>query len=296
MKNLKIVKAEYQRIGYDEADIEKVEYVETEASYNEAGQIVREERFDPDGNRNTLTINYYDEKGLLIQAEQFDQDNILLQKSVNSYDERGLIVQQSNYFGEGKTEYVTRFIYDEDGHLLRHEMYDDGKLDYVEREMHYQNGMLIKEFENDDYGKTMNIHTYEYNDKKQVCKYIRDEVQNKDRRTYEYSYDENNNCIKELVYDYEDMLIAKTYRTYNKNNQLIETETEDLDSYRKITMEYEGNLVVKNSLFNKNNELQGWAEYTYDENGKENSAKEFIQDEVQPDHFRLLRETRYERS
>ena len=296
MKNLKIIKAEYQRVGYDEADIEKVEFVETDASYNEAGQIVREERFDPDGNRNTLTINSYDENCLLVQTEQYDQNHILLQKSVNSYNEKGQIVQQSNYFGDGEIEYVTRYVYDDEGNLIRHEMYDDGKLDYVETEIHYQDGLIIKEFENDDYGKTMNIHTYEYNDKKQVCKYIRDEVQNKDRRTYEYSYDENGNCVKELVYDYEDMLIAKTYRTYNENNQLTETETEDLDNYRKITLEYEGNLVVKNSLLNKKGELQGWAEYTYDENGKENSAKEFIQDEVQPDHFRLLRETRYERS
>ena len=162
--------------------------------------------------------------------------------------------------------------------------------------MHYQNGRLIKEFENDDYGKTMNIHTYEYNEKGLVSKYIRDEVQNKDRRTYEYTYDDKNNCVKELVYDYENKLIAKTYRTYNENNQMTETETEDLDNYRKITLEYEGDRVVKNSLLNKKDELQGWAEYTYDENGKENSAKEFIQDEVQPDHFRLLRETRYERS
>ena len=296
MKNLKIIKAEYQRVGYDEADIEKMEYVETEASYNEAGQIVREERFDPDGNRNTLTVNYYNEAGQLIQTEQFDQDNILLQKSVNTYDDKGLMVQQSNYFGNGETEYVTRFVYDEDGHLLRHEMYDEGKLDYMEKEMHYQNGRLIKEFENDDYGKTMNIHTYEYNDKGLVSKYIRDEVQGKDRRIYEYTYDDRNNCVKELVYDYENMLIAKTYRTFNEKNQMTETESEDLDHYRKITLEYEDDLVVKNSLFNKNGELQGWAEYTYDENGKENSAREFIQDEVQPDHFRLLRETRYERS
>lgn len=296
MKNLKIIKIEHQRIGYDEADIEKMEYTELEASYNEAGQIVREERFDPDGNLNTLTINQYNEQGQLIQAEQYDQDHILLQKSVNTYNDQGLMVQQSNYFGEGDVEYVTHFVYDDDGHLLRQEMYDNGKLDYVEKEMHYQNGLLIKEFENDDYGKTLNIHTYEYNEKGLVSKYIRDEVQNKDRRTHEFTYDEHNNRVKELVYDFNDMLIAKTYRQFNELNQQVEIESEDLDNYRKITLEYDGDQVVKNSIINKEGQLTGWAEYTYDENGKENSAKEFIQDEVQPDHFRLLRETYYQRS
>lgn len=296
MKNLKIVKIEHQRIGYDEADIEKLEYTELEASYNEDGQITQEKRFDPDGNLNTLTLNQYDEQGLLVQAEQYDQDHILLQKSVNSYNDKHQLVQQSNYFGEGDVEYVTHYVYDDEGHLLRQEMYDDGEPDYVEKEMHYLDGLLVKEFENDDYGKTMNIHTYEYNDKRLVVKHIFDEVQNKDRRTYEFTYDDRDNCIKELVYDYNNMLIAKTYRQYNELNQLIEIESEDLDHYRKITLEYDGNQVVKNSIIDKEGQLTGWAEYTYDENGKENSAKEFIQDEVQPDHFRLLRETYYERN
>ncbi|MCR4680089.1 MAG: hypothetical protein K5636_00550 [Bacteroidales bacterium] len=295
MKSLKIVKAEYRRVGYDETDIEKTEYVETEASYNEAGQLVKEQRFDPDGNVNTVTINEFDKNGNLFQSEQYDQDNILLQKSVNQYDEDGLLVQQSNYFGDGSTEYITRFVYDNVGHEIRREMYYDGRLDYVEREMEYQNGRLVKDTENDDYGNTMNIYFYEYDDKGQVVKHIREEVQNKDRRTYEYEYDEKGNRIKELVYDYNDMLIAKTYRKYNENNLLKEIEEEDLDNYRKITLEYENNIVVKNSILNKEGELQGWAEYTYDENGKENSSREFIKDEIQPENFRLLRETRYER-
>ncbi len=296
MKNLKIIKTEYQRIGYDEGDIDKSEYTELEASYNEAGQLVREERFDPNGALNTLTLNSYNEAGQLTQTEQYDQDHILLQKSVNTYGDNGLLETQSNYFGEGETEYVSKFVYDPDGHLIRQEMYDNGKLDYVEREMHYQNGLLIKEFENDDYGKTLNIHTYEYNGQGLVSKYIRDEVQNKDRRTHEFTYDEQGNCVKELVYDFNDMLIAKTYRTYDDENRLVDTETEDLDNYRKITMEYDGDRVVRNSIVDKEGQLKGWAEYTYDEGGKENSSKEFIQDEVKPDHFRMLRETHYERS
>lgn len=295
MKKLKIIKTEYQRIGYDEGDIEKVEYVETVAEYNEAGQIVNEDRFDPDGNLNTRTINQYDERGLLCQTEQYDQDQVLLQKSVNIYNDNGFLIQQSNFFGEEDIEYVTHFVLDDAGNLLRQEMYDNGKLDYVERALEYKNGHLVKETENDDYGKAMNVHTYEYNDKGLVSKHIRDEVQNKDRRTYEFTYDDRNNRVKELVYDYNNMLIAKTYRTYNEDNLLVETETEDLDNYRKITLEYDGNQVVKNSIINKEGQLMGWAEYTYDENGKENSAKEFIQDEVQPDHFRMLRETLYER-
>ena len=293
MKTLQIIKKEYQRVGYDENDIEPVEYTEVKAAYNEQGQIVREERFDPDGNLNTLTVNTYNANNLLEQSEQFDMDEILLQKVKNYYDENQQLMRQGNFFGEDDTEYITQYVYDEDGNLLRLEMYCDGELDYVEKEMEYADGLLVKETENDDYGNTVNVHTYKYNDKGLLVQHVRDEVQNKDRRTYEYTYDENDNCVKELVYDYGNSLIAKVYRQYNENNKLVGIVEEDLDNYRKITMEYDGDLVIKNSLFTKDGQLLGWAEYTYDDDKKENAAREYIQDEVKPDDFRLLRETRY---
>ena len=294
MKNLTIIKKEYQRVGYDEHDIEPLEFVEVKAEYNEAGQITREERFDADGNINTLTVNQYDEQHRLVQSEQFDQDNILLQKTVNTY-EGDTLTQQSNFFGESDFEYVTKFVYDSDGNLIRQEMYDDGELDYVEKAMEYADGRLVKETENDDYGKAMYVNTYAYDEQGRVIRHVRDEVQNKDRRTYEFTYDANGNRIKDLIYDYGNALIAKTYRTFDEQNRLVETEEEDLDHYRKIVMEYDGAQVVKNSLHDRDGQLQGWAEYTYDENGKENSSREFIHDEVQPDNFRMLRETLYVR-
>jgi hypothetical protein len=295
MKTLTISKKEYQRVGYDEKDIEPIEFVEVKAEYNEAGQITREERYDADGNINTLTVNQYDEQHRLIQSEQFDQDNILLQKTVNIFDGEDLVCQ-NNFFGEGDDEYATHYIFDENHHVIRHEMYVNGQLDYVEKEIEYEGDRVVKETENDDYGDVMYRNAYAYDAQGRVSRFVRDEIQNKDRRTYEYTYDENGNLVKELVYDYGNALIAKTYRTYNEQNQLVETEEEDLDHYRKIVMEYDGSLVAKNSLYNKEGQLQGWAEYTYDENGKENSSREFIHDEVQPDHFRMLRETFYVRS
>ena len=93
MKTLKIIKKEYQRIGYDENDIQPVEYLEVSAQYNDHGQILREERFDPDGNLNTLTVNNYNDNHLLWKTEQYDMDNILLQKTVNEYDDQQFVLQ-----------------------------------------------------------------------------------------------------------------------------------------------------------------------------------------------------------
>ena len=180
MKTLKIIKKEYQRIGYDENDIQPVEYLEVSAQYNDHGQILREERFDPDGNLNTLTVNNYNDNHLLWKTEQYDMDNILLQKTVNEYDDQQQLVQENNFFGESDQVYVTRLIYDEDGNLLRREMYFEGQLDYVENIYEYKDGLLVKEVENDEYGKELNVHTYSYNDKGLLAQHVRDEVQKAD--------------------------------------------------------------------------------------------------------------------
>ncbi|MBR3558075.1 MAG: hypothetical protein IKN78_04315 [Bacteroidales bacterium] len=295
MKSLKIVKKEYQRVGYDAQAIEPVEYTEGYAEYDDHGQITKEERYEPDGTLNTLTVNTYDENQHLLQTEQYDQDHILLQKTVNKYDENQRLVSQSNYYGDASDEYVTKFHYDEAGNVVKQEVYVNDKLDYVEKTSTYTDGRPDTVTENDDYGNPMYIHHYEYDEKGQVTVYVRDEVQNKDRRTYEFTYNDHGDRVKDLIYDYDMKLIAKVNRTFDEQFRQTEIVEEDLDNYRRITMEYDGDRVVKNTMFNKKGEITGWAEYEYADDGRQSMAREFIHDEVEPENFRMLRETLYVR-
>ncbi len=295
MKSLKITKKEYQRVGYDAQDIEPVEYTEGYAEYDDNGHILREERYEPDGTLNTLTVNTYNENGELVQTEQYDQDDILLQKTVNKYDENQRLASQSNYYGDASEEYVTKYYYDAEGNVVKQEVYVDGNLDYVEKTATFVNGRPDTVTENDDYGNAMYVHHYQYDEKGQVTVYVRDEVQNKDRRTYEFTYNDNGDRVKDLIYDYDMKLIAKINRTFDEQNRQTEVVEEDLDSYRRITMEYDEDRVVKNTMFDKNGEITGWAEYEYADDGRQSMAREFIHDEVEPQNFRMLRETFYER-
>ncbi|MBR6174425.1 MAG: hypothetical protein IKQ52_02400 [Bacteroidales bacterium] len=295
MKSLKITKKEYQRVGYDAQDIEPVEYTEGYAEYDDNGHILREERYEPDGTLNTLTVNTYNENGELVQTEQYDQDDILLQKTVNKYDENQRLASQSNYYGDASEEYVTKYYYDAEGNVVKQEVYVDGNLDYVEKTATFVNGRPDTVTENDDYGNAMYVHHYQYDEKGQVTVYVRDEVQNKDRRTYEFTYNDNGDRVKDLIYDYDMKLIAKVNRTFDEQNRQTEVVEEDLDSYRRITMEYDEDRVVKNTMFDKNGEITGWAEYEYADDGRQSMAREFIHDEVEPQNFRMLRETFYER-
>lgn len=295
MKSLKIIKKEYQRVGYDAQDIEPVEYTEGYAEYDDSGRILREERYEPDGTLNTLTVNNYNDKGELVQTEQYDQDHILLQKTVNQYDDNNRLVSQSNYYGDASDEYVTKYYYDEANNLVKQEVYVNGKLDFVEKTTTYVEGRPDTVTENDDYGNPMYVHHYQYDEKGQVSVYSRDEVQNNDRRTYEFAYNDRGDRIKDLIYNFDMTLIAKVLRTFDEEGRQTEVVEEDLDSYRRLTMEYDGDHVVKNTVFNKNGDIVNWAEYEYAEDGRQSMAREFIHDEVEPENFRMLRETKYVR-
>ncbi len=295
MRSLKIIKKEYQRVGYDAQDIEPVEFTEGYAEYDDRGQLLREERYDADGTLNTLTVNAYDDHQQLIQTESFDQDNILLQKTVNQYDDNQRLVSQSNYYGDASDEYITKFIYDDQDNVVKQEVYVNGKLDFVEKVSTYVDGRPETVTENDDYGNPMYIHHYQYDEKGQVSVYSRDEVQNNDRRTYEFTYNEHGDRVKDLIYNFDMTLIAKVLRTFDDNGRQIEIVEEDLDNYRRITMEYDGDKVVKNTMFDKDGAITGWAEYEYAEDGRQSMAREFIHDEVEPENFRMLRETFYVR-
>jgi hypothetical protein len=295
MRSLKIIKKEYQRVGYDAQDIEPVEFTEGYAEYDDRGLLLREERYEADGTLNTLTVNAYNDHRQLIQTESFDQDNILLQKTVNQYDDNQRLVSQSNYYGDASDEYITKFIYDDQDNLVKQEVYVNGKLDFVEKVSIYVDGRPETVTENDDYGNPMYIHHYQYDEKGQVSVYSRDEVQNNDRRTYEFTYNEQGNRVKDLVYNFDMTLIAKVLRTFDDDGRQIEIVEEDLDNYRRITMEYDGDKVVKNTMFDKAGAITGWAEYEYAEDGRQSMAREFIHDEVEPENFRMLRETFYVR-
>lgn len=295
MSTLKIFKKEYQRTGYDVNDIEIYEYTELIAKYDERGLLTKEVRYDSDGEINTLTLNSYDDKGLLIQTEQYDHDNVLLQKTVVDYNENGEPKNETNYYGDASDEFVTVYQYSSDNNTLNQTVYHNGELDYVEKITTFSNGRIDTVTENDDYDNPMYISKYQYDEKGRVSVLTRDEVQNKDRRTYEFTYDENDNRIKDLVYDYDMKLIAKIVRIFDENSRMLEYTEEDLDSYRNIKIEYSGDLVLKNTIFDKDGDVLNQTEFEYDENGKETLARDFIQDEFNPGNLRLLRETFYVR-
>ena len=154
---------------------------------------------------------------------------------------------------------------------------------------------LIKEIEYDEYNEVKNMITYKYNDKGLLMKTIRDEVKEKDRRTYEFFYDDQNNKVKELIYNYKDKLIAAQYTRFNDQKQEVEIEWEDLDNYRKTIQEYNGDQLVKVENLNREGAVTSRTEFQYDDQKNLINLKRYELATVYSNELQLTQETFYER-
>lgn len=292
---LKIYCTNHVRTGYGKEDIETEQFLESSLLYNADGKVLKEEHYLSDKEPDTLVNNEYDENGRLIATFQYDGNKILIQKSEFYYDEQGDMTRQDNYFGEGSSVYTTGFIYT-DGLLARQDSYDCGQFAYIEKEYFYNDDRLLtKQIEYDEDGNKKYIITNEYNADKLVVKRVREEIMEKDRRIYLFEYDRKGNKIKDLIYDYQEILIAKTYYTFDELNRLIEKEDEDLDHYMKTNYSYDGENVIKMEMLDKDRNLLSWTEYSYDEDNQIISIRQYNADEADDNNLRLVSEYRYER-
>ena len=295
IKKTTTINTQYQRTGFDKDDITPFEYKESEVEYNEAGKVAKDTHFAEDGEVDSYTLNEFDESGRLVSSVQYDADDILCQQTTQQYDEEGHLVCQGNIYGEGSPEYLTKFVY-ENGLLMRQDSYDEEEFDFTEKEFAYDDeGRLVKEIDYTDDGEKLYVIENQYNEKGLLSQVVRNEVAAKDRRTFQFAYDERDNKIKALVYNYNEELIAKAYYTYNEEDQLLEAETEDLDNYRKVTYTYEGSRLVKEETTDKQGHVLSKVEYQYNEQGDIYVVTRYIMDEVDNNELRKLSENRYER-
>ena len=292
-KSLQIFCTNHARTGYGKDDITAERFLDTTISYNENGLPVKEEHFYPDGTPDIYIVTEYNEKGKAISTAEYDEEDEMIQNTEFHYDENNNLIQQDGSFGIESGIYSTRYVY-ENGLLVKQEVYEDDEFIYLEKAFIYnEKKLLIKQIDYDEDGKEKEIIVNEYDENDQVIKRVRDEIIAKDRRTYLFEYDEQGNKIKDLVYNYEEVLISKTYYTYNEQNQLLEKEDENLDGYAKMVNTFEGENLIKAEIFDKDGDPISWEEYAYDEDNKPSLFKQYRHDEVVHTSLRLFAEYEY---
>jgi len=295
MGKLTIHTINYLRTGYEENDITPEDYTSAILEYDDQGNVISENTYNPDATLLSATTTEYDDNHHPLLVKNYDGEGMLCEQ-VSSIYEDGRLVEQKQCYGEGMPEYTTRLVYEND-RLLRRDCYDEDEFSYTERVFTYNDkGQLVKDVEYDEDGNELYVTTMEYDENGRVNVRVRDEVQQHDRRTVNFEYDEQGRKIKDLIYNYDEALIAKVYYRYDSENHLLEQEEEDLDHYRLTIYEYEGNNVVKISAYGKEKNLLSYTTYTYDAEGRVLTQDAYSNDEVNPSVCRLMNHTDYTRA
>lgn len=288
MKKLTVHNINYLRSGYEKDDITTEDYVEAILEYDDNGNLISENHYNPDATLLSATTSRYDEKKRPTEVRQYDGDGNLCECVVTVYREDGQIQEQRMNYGEGMPEYGTRYVYDND-RLIQRDCYDEDEFSYTEKTFEYDGFRRVsEETDFDEDGRKLYVTANKYDENGRLIESTRDEVQQHDRRTYAFEYDAVGNKIKDLIYNYDLSLIAKVYYTYNENNQILSQEEEDLDNYKMTKYTYEGNNLTKISVYTKDESLVSWVDYQYDAEGHVLSQEAYAPDEVDPSEHRLM--------
>lgn len=293
MKTTRITHTNYLRTGYGEREISEESYLEAEINYDDNGHTLKETHYTSDGDIESVVENSFNEKGEIVSSAQYDENNELTQKNTFYYED-GKLMKKGCFYGEGSPEYLTQLVY-ENGLLIREDAYDDDELDYTEKRHEYnEDGLETLCIEYTEDQEIIYRTLSEYNEKGQLCKRHREEPLEHDSRTYTFEYDDNGLKTKELIFNYDQKLIAKAYFTYNENGNITEMEEENLDNYRRTCYSYQGTNCTKIELFDRDGTMLAWTEYTYNEYNEVILVKNYIQDEVDPEKYRISSSVQYD--
>lgn len=294
MGKLTIHTTNYLRSGYEENDITAEDYISAIAIFDEQGNLISENTYNADTTLQSAVTTSFNENHQPLVVNNYDGEGQLCERVTNVYEDNRLVEQKVCY-GEDMPEYSTRLVYENDL-LVRRDCYDEDEFSYTERKLSYNDkAQLVKDVEFDEDGNEMYVVVNEYDEEGRLIARTRDEVQQHDRRSVNFEYDERGNKIKDLIYNYDEALIAKIYSRYDEENRLVELEEEDLDHYRLTKYEYEGKNPVKISMYDKEGKILNWVAYTYDNHGRVLTQEAYANDEVNPSVCRLVSHVSYTR-
>jgi hypothetical protein len=182
---------------------------------------------DDSGERTTYT---YDEKNQLTERKQYDEEGEFQSLETFAYDEKGSLTEHKRLDKDGKTEEHRTFLKNETDHsILENEFNASGALISKTLMKFDDAGKELTSVQTTAEGKLISSVTTIYDEKGNVI-----EKQFKDfySKTIRYSYDENNRCITNELFDGNGMLIRKNLYEYDEEGNVIAEQTYEMDTTR----------------------------------------------------------------
>ena len=231
--------------------------------YDKKNNIIEISHYNQEGEISGKKKSNYNEKGIKIELNTYDSDGKL--DSTTKYDQRGNTTENLGYDSNSNLIYHTKYLFDEQNHLLETEIYSA----YTEMYYNYRGDNIIK------------VNDWQWLNEKGTS-IIRDRdlegewINSKDIRRvpatfkYIYRYDIDGNKTEESVYiNNNNEFAAKKIWNYDKFGNLIEETFIDSmgESYTTKTIEYENKLKIREYIYNSEGKKTVQYDWNYDQKG-----------------------------
>lgn len=211
----------------------------------------------------------YDSKDRVIEVREHKKDK----PSVNRMFEYSIdknVVRESKWYGpRGELHEIHKYIYDDNGILIKGEAYDiKGKLQFYICSKYGDNGELVEESWHYSDGRLGGLSMYKYDDE---CNVIEEFMYDKDESfvgRYRYAYDENKNLIEKEWYDNNDNLkTVFTFKYDDRGNQMNVSMKQDNEIIQSTEFEFDeiGNPIYQEWSKAKEEEPESIGEYLSNE-------------------------------
>ena len=170
--------------GYKTSAYNKVGALEEVTTFSTAGNEMRCDYYDANGDVSWICLYKYRSDGTLEREEGYDGFSNLMQV-VEEYDSAGNMVRYENYDENGGLSYYYLSEYDSNGNEIKAEFYEgDGKLESAYTSEYDANGNIIKQDRRDSNGELTDYWLYTYNADGQK---IREESYDETGKRWEYT-------------------------------------------------------------------------------------------------------------
>lgn len=196
---------------------------------DDKGRLLEEIKYygDDSGERTAYT---YNDKDQLTERKQYDEEGEFQSQETFAYDEKGSLIEHKRLNKEGKTEEHHTFSKDDTDHTItENEFNASGSLVSKTLSKFDEAGKELTSVQTTADGKLISGVTTTYDEKGNVL-----EKQFKDfySKTIRYSYDENNRCITNELFDGNGILLRKNLYEYDEVENVIAEQTYEMDTTR----------------------------------------------------------------
>lgn len=236
------------------------------SEYNEAGHLILDIHYSPEGEVMEKMQYDYDDKGNIIKHFIYYDENTIVERKEFIRDKQGKVIEVKKFYEEGDPDTVYHK-YNIDGNLIEKITKNyDGEIEEREEYL-YKNGKDFEEIRYDYDNEITFKQSYSYNEEE---KYVERIIFEHDKGTARYTdyFDLEGRKIKSLIHDANNNLLQRNIYEYN-NDKPIKI-IEETGHYNTITfLEYDekGNVVLQQET-DKNEILTNRTARKFDENGE----------------------------